>query len=150
MTHILTGITGYDLVSCISVDIKLERVAQIFFVLMFGTEGARKSLFIRTGLTPLTCCEKRVSSLLSKGLNQHDISRLTGINAKTVSSHLRSSMTKFKVKTLLEYRVKLSHINTLHCFNLISLHDLYQVSTNSKLKISVKSVYKSLFSYLPK
>ncbi|MFF6013389.1 LuxR C-terminal-related transcriptional regulator [Rahnella sp. R3(2024)] len=84
---------------------------------MFGTEGARKSLFIRTGLTPLTCSEKRVSSLLSKGLNQHDISRLTGINAKTVSSHLRSSMTKFKVKTLLEYRVKLSHINTLHCFN---------------------------------
>ncbi|MGG8473142.1 helix-turn-helix domain-containing protein [Rahnella sp. PAMC25617] len=117
MTHILTGITGYDLVSCIPMDVKLEKLAQIFCVLVFGTEGAKKSLFTKTGLAPLTCNEMRVSSLLSKGLNQHDISQFTGINPKTVSLHLRSAMTKFKVKTLLEYRVKLSHIDTLDGFN---------------------------------
>lgn len=117
MENILTGITGYDLVLFISTGVKLYKLSKIFCVILFGTKDARKSLFARTGLPPLNSNEIRVSLLLSKGLNQHDISRLTGITTKSVSLHLRSAMTKFKVKTLLEYRVKLSRINTLDYFN---------------------------------
>ena len=79
-------------------------------MVMFGSPLIRNNLFVRTENLALTNKERKVSDLLRKGLSHNEISTITGITPKTVSSHLRSAMQKYKVSTLLEYRIKLIHM----------------------------------------
>lgn len=113
MSHIIRGMKGYDNTLFIEHDISIDKVSDIFSQVMFGTECSRRTLFEKRRFVCLTSKEKRVSELLKKGLNQQQIAVAIGINAKTVSSHIRSAMAKFRVSNVLEFRVKLQHMSVI-------------------------------------
>lgn len=113
MSHIIRGMKGYDNTLFINDDIAIDEVSEIFSQIIFGSECSRKNLFEKKKYVCLTSKEKKVSELLKKGLNQQQIATVIGINAKTVSSHLRSTMAKYSVSNILEYRVKLQHMSLL-------------------------------------
>ncbi|WP_390902399.1 helix-turn-helix transcriptional regulator [Winslowiella toletana] len=81
-----------------------------FRKIIFGGSDNRKEIFERISFDRLTDREKLVSELLEKGKSQQQISKLTGMTVKTVSSHLRSAMCKHHVNSVVEYRVKLSYL----------------------------------------
>ena len=81
--------------------------------IIFGGDDSRKKMFERIVFDELTDREKLVSVLFKKGKNQQQISKITGINVKTVSSHLRSAMFKYHVNNASEYSIKLSYIKDI-------------------------------------
>jgi DNA-binding NarL/FixJ family response regulator len=113
MSEVVRGIRGYENALFIAPDTGLDQILNIFKMLMFGSPLIRNNLFVRTENLALTNKERKVSDLLRKGLSHNEISTITGITPKTVSSHLRSAMQKYKVSTLLEYRIKLIHMQQL-------------------------------------
>lgn len=113
MWHIIRGMEGYENTLFIQHNISIDNVSEIFSQIIFGTECSRKTLFEKRKFVSLTSKERKVSELLKKGLNQQQIATVIGINAKTVSSHLRSAMAKYCVSNILEYRVKLQHMSLL-------------------------------------
>ncbi|MBU9831857.1 MULTISPECIES: helix-turn-helix transcriptional regulator [Rahnella] len=110
MSEVVRGIRGYENALFIAPDTGLDQILNIFKMVMFGSPLIRNNLFVRTENLALTNKERKVSDLLRKGLSHNEISTITGITPKTVSSHLRSAMQKYKVSTLLEYRIKLIHM----------------------------------------
>ncbi|MFF6013390.1 LuxR C-terminal-related transcriptional regulator [Rahnella sp. R3(2024)] len=110
MSEVVRGIRGYENALFIAPDTGLDQILDIFKIVMFGSPLIRDNLFLRTENLALTNKERRVSDLLRKGLSHNEISSITGITPKTVSSHLRSAMQKYKVSTLMEYRIKLIHM----------------------------------------
>lgn len=110
MSEVVRGIRGYENALFIAPDTGLDKILNIFKMVMFGSPLIRNNLFVRTENLALTNKERKVSDLLRKGLSHNEISTITGITPKTVSSHLRSAMQKYKVSTLLEYRIKLIHM----------------------------------------
>lgn len=113
MSEVVRGIRGYENALFIAPDTGLDQILDIFKIVMFGSPLIRDNLFLRTENLALTNKERRVSDLLRKGLSHNEISSITGITPKTVSSHLRSAMQKYKVSTLMEYRIKLIHMQQL-------------------------------------
>ncbi|RJT53709.1 helix-turn-helix transcriptional regulator [Rahnella variigena] len=110
MSEVVRGIRGYENALFIAPDTGLDQILNIFKMVMFGSPLIRNNLFVRTENLALINKERKVSDLLRKGLSHNEISTITGITPKTVSSHLRSAMQKYKVSTLLEYRIKLIHM----------------------------------------
>lgn len=110
MSEVVRGIRGYENALFIAPDTGLDQILNIFKMVMFGSPLIRNNLFVRTENLALTNKERKVSDLLRKGLSHNEISTITGITPKTVSSHLSSAMQKYKVSTLLEYRIKLIHM----------------------------------------
>lgn len=110
MSEVVRGIRGYENALFIAPDTGLDQILNIFKMVMFGSPLIRNNLFVRTENLALTNKDRKVSDLLRKGLSHNEISTITGITPKTVSSHLRSAMQKYKVSTLLEYRIKLIHM----------------------------------------
>lgn len=110
MSEVVRGIRGYENALFIAPDTGLDQILNIFKMVMFGSPLIRNNLFVRTENLALTNKERKVSDLLRKSLSHNEISTITGITPKTVSSHLRSAMQKYKVSTLLEYRIKLIHM----------------------------------------
>jgi len=113
MSEVVRGIRGYENALFIAPDTGLDQILNIFKMVMFSSPLIRNNLFVRTENLALTNKERKVSDLLRKGLSHNEISTITGITPKTVSSHLRSAMQKYKVSTLLEYRIKLIHMQQL-------------------------------------
>lgn len=113
MSHIIRGMRGYDNTLFIQHDISIDKMSEIFSQIIFGTECSRKNIFEKRAFVCLTSKEKKVSELLKKGMNQQQIAMAIGINAKTVSSHLRSAMAKHRVSNILEYRIKLQNMSLL-------------------------------------
>ena len=110
MKHIIKGITSYENAIFLDIDISVSEVEDLFKKIMTGSNESHREHFGKMSLESLTEKEKLVSELFSKGFTQQEIGRMTRMKSKTVSSHLRSAMAKYHVKSLLEYRVKLSHI----------------------------------------
>jgi len=110
MTHVIKGMSGYENAIFFTDDLKLTEVKRVFRKIIFGGSDNRKEIFERISFDRLTDREKLVSELLEKGKSQQQISKLTGMTVKTVSSHLRSAMCKHHVNSVVEYRVKLSYL----------------------------------------
>ncbi|WP_447886824.1 helix-turn-helix domain-containing protein [Serratia fonticola] len=109
MKHVIKGLSGYENAFFFTDDLSLLAVKSAFRDIMFGGSDSRKRIFERITVDRLTDREKLVSELIKKGKSQQQISKITGVNVKTVSSHLRSAMIKYHVNNVLEYIVKLSH-----------------------------------------
>jgi len=110
MTHVIKGMSGYENTIFFTDDLKLSDVKRVFRKIIFGDSNNRKEIFEKISFDRLTDREKLVSELLEKGKSQQQISKLTGMTVKTVSSHLRSAMCKHHVNSVVEYRVKLSYL----------------------------------------
>jgi|SRR5471030_253978 len=115
MTHVVKGVNGYENAIFFTDKLNVLEVKRVFTNIIFGGSARRREIFEKTKFGHLTDRERLVSELLKKGMSQKQISQLTGINVKTVSSHLRSAMSKYNVSNLLEYRVKLLYINEVSC-----------------------------------
>lgn len=120
--HLIKGMSGYENAVFIAVDAKIVEVKNIFKDILSGRKiklnGMSSRLNLdtlpdRATLDKLTARERLVSELFKIGKTQQEISKLTKLNVKTVSSHLRSAMSKYHVNSLLEYRVKLSNIQEI-------------------------------------
>ncbi|WP_447907964.1 helix-turn-helix domain-containing protein [Serratia fonticola] len=109
MKHVIKGLSGYENAFFFTEDLSLLAVKSAFRDIIFGGSDNRKRIFERITVDRLTNREKLVSELIKKGKSQQQISKITGVNVKTVSSHLRSAMIKYHVNNVLEYIVKLSH-----------------------------------------
>lgn len=115
MKHIIKGVRGYEHAFFFTEDLNLFKVKNVFRSVIFGGSDSRKEIFEKIIFDGLTGREKLVSELLKNGKSQQQISKITGINVKTVSSHLRSAMSKYHVNNALEYIVKLSYIEDMKC-----------------------------------
>jgi DNA-binding CsgD family transcriptional regulator len=111
MMHVVKGVNGYENAIFFTDKLNVLDVKRAFANIIFGGSARRREIFENTKLAHLTNRERLVSELLRKGMSQKQISQLTGINVKTVSSHLRSAMSKYNASNLLEYRIKLLYIN---------------------------------------
>ncbi|WP_067710031.1 MULTISPECIES: helix-turn-helix transcriptional regulator [unclassified Erwinia] len=115
MKHVVKGISGYENAIFFTDNLNLVEVKRVLSNIIFGGSNNRRGIFEKTKFDQLTDREKLVSVLLKKGMSHKEISKLTGINVKTVSSHLRSAMSKYKVNNVLEYWAKLLYINDVNC-----------------------------------
>lgn len=109
MKHVVKGLSGYENAFFFTEGFSLLEVENVFRNIIFGGNDSRARIFERITVDRLTKREKLVSELIKKGKSQQQISNITGVNVKTVSSHLRSAMIKYHVNNVLEYIVKLSH-----------------------------------------
>lgn len=112
MFNIISGINGYENSLFLPYDIEMGKVREVFYELIFGSDASRRMLFEKKNLVNLTSKEKKISQLFNDGLNQQQIAKSLGLNAKTVSSHLRNAMMKYQVGSLIEYRVKLKYMKS--------------------------------------
>lgn len=113
MEHIIKGLGGYENAIFFTEELSKKEVKEALKSIIFGRDDSRKKMFERIDFDELTDRERLVSMLFKKGKNQRQISNITGINVKTVSSHLRSAMFKYHVNNVSEYRVKLSYIKDI-------------------------------------
>ncbi|OKP17531.1 hypothetical protein BSQ40_28525 [Serratia fonticola] len=109
MKNVIRGLSGYENAFFFSEGPSLLEVQDVFVDIIFGGSDSHKSIFERTTIDRLTDREALVSELIKRGKSQQQISNITGVNVKTVSSHLRSAMIKYHVSNVLEYIVKMSY-----------------------------------------
>ncbi|HHQ6628157.1 TPA: helix-turn-helix domain-containing protein [Serratia fonticola] len=109
MNHVIKGLSGYENAFFFTEGFSLLEVRSVFLNIISGGDDSHEIIFKRINIDRLTDREMLVSKLIKKGKSQQQISNITGINVKTVSSHLRSAMTKYHVNNVLEYIVKISY-----------------------------------------
>lgn len=114
MMNVIKGVNGYENAFFFTEKLSLLNVNEVFRSIIFGGGESRKRIFEKIHFDRLTNRERLVSELILKGKSQKQISNLTGINVKTVSSHLRSAMIKYHVNSVLEYIMKLSYIEDVN------------------------------------
>ena len=118
MMRIIKGITGYETSLFISLRTGVMEVKKIFQSIFWGGKEDGLCNATKVHLGCLTHKEKVLSSLLKKGMSQMEISLITSTPIKSVSSKLRSAMSKYYVDNLLEYRLKLIIIDEISPRNL--------------------------------
>lgn len=111
--HVIRGLSGYERAIFFTDHTNIAEMKEVFSKIISCGLKFRNGVFFHESLKKLTHREVVVSTLFKQGNSQAQISCITGMGVKTVSSHLRSAMDKYYVNNTIEYLVKLSYVDRI-------------------------------------